>query len=159
MGKQDLIPGRTNYLTIQADKAGLYRGQCAEFCGLEHAHMGILVFAQSQADFERWRQQQLTLAQTPGAPDRLAGLQTFLSHPCASCHTISGTDAGGRMGPDLTHFGSRASIAAGRLPNTARDLDAWLRDPQELKPGATMPKVDLTRNERAQLVAYLEGLK
>jgi cytochrome c oxidase subunit 2 len=159
MGKQDLIPGRTNYLTIQADKAGLYRGQCAEFCGLEHAHMAILVFAQSQADFERWRQQQLTLAQSPGAPDRLAGLQTFLSHPCASCHTISGTDAGGRMGPDLTHFGSRATIAAGRLPNTARDLDAWLRDPQELKPGATMPKVDLTRNERAQLVAYLEALK
>jgi cytochrome c oxidase subunit 2 len=159
MGKQDLIPGRTNYLTIQAAKPGLYRGQCAEFCGLEHAHMAILVFAQRPADFERWRQGQLALAQMPGAPARLAGFDIFLNHPCASCHTIAGTDAGGRMGPDLTHFGGRATIAAGRLANTPRNLDAWLRDPQSLKPGANMPKVDLTRDERAQLVSYLEGLK
>jgi cytochrome c oxidase subunit 2 len=159
MGKQDLIPGRTNYLTIMADKPGLYRGQCAEFCGLEHAHMAILVFAESQTAFDQWRYQQLSQAKAPGAPDRLAGLKVFLSHPCASCHTIGGTDAGGRMGPNLTHFGARATIAAGRVPNTARDLDVWLRDPQGLKPGANMPKVDLTRDERTQLVAYLEGLK
>jgi cytochrome c oxidase subunit 2 len=159
MGKQDLIPGRKNFLTIQADKPGLYRGQCAEFCGLEHAHMAILVFAEPQTAFETWRQRQLTLAQTPGAPQRLAGQQVFASHPCASCHTIAGTDFGGRMGPDLTHFGSRATIAAGLLHNSPRNLAAWLRDPQALKPGVAMPKVDLSAAQRSQLVAYLEGLK
>jgi cytochrome c oxidase subunit 2 len=159
MGKQDLVPGRTNYLTIKADKPGLYRGQCAEFCGLEHAHMAILVFAQSQSAFEAWRRQQLTLAAMPGAPERQAGLGVFLNHPCASCHTIAGTDAGGRLGPDLTHFGGRATIAAGLLQNSPKRLEAWLADPQAQKPGATMPKVDLSNTERAQLVAYLEGLK
>lgn len=159
MGKQDLIPGRKNFLTIEAAKPGLYRGQCAEFCGLEHAHMAILVFAEPQSAFEAWRRQQLKLAQTPGAPQRLAGQRVFTSHPCASCHTIAGTEASGRMGPDLTHFGGRATIAAGLLHNTPRDLDAWLRDPQAGKPGANMPKVDLSREERSQLVAYLEGLK
>jgi cytochrome c oxidase subunit 2 len=159
MGKQDLIPGRKNYLTIKADKPGLYRGQCAEFCGLEHAHMAILVFAQNPDAFDAWRRQQVKLADLPGAPMRQAGLRLFLSRPCASCHAIAGTDAGGRLGPDLTHFASRATIAAGRLPNTPRDLETWLLDPQAQKPGATMPKVDLSSNERAQLVAYLEGLK
>jgi cytochrome c oxidase subunit 2 len=159
MGKQDMIPGRKNFLTIQADKPGLYRGQCAEFCGLEHAHMAILVFAQSQQAFEAWRRRQLAPAQTPGAPERLAGRKIFLSHPCAACHAISGTDAGGRLGPDLTHFGGRATIAAGLFRNTAQELDTWLADPQSVKPGANMPKVELSRSERAQLVAYLEGLK
>jgi cytochrome c oxidase subunit 2 len=159
MGKQDLIPGRKNYLTIRADHPGLYRGQCAEFCGMEHAHMAILVFAHSPEEFERWRQGQLALAQMPGAPDRVAGMEIFLSRPCASCHAIAGTTAGGRLGPDLTHFGSRATIAAGRLRNTPRELELWLRDPQEHKPGVVMPKVDLSDRERQQLVAYLEGLK
>lgn len=159
MGKQDLIPGRTNFLTIEADQPGLYRGQCAEFCGLEHAHMAILVFAQPQAQFDAWREQQMALAQTPGAPERLAGQQVFLSHPCASCHTIAGTDAGGRMGPDLTHFGGRATIAAGLLRNTPQALATWLKDPQAQKPGVNMPKVELSADERSQLVAYLEGLK
>jgi cytochrome c oxidase subunit 2 len=159
MGKQDLIPGRKNYLTIRADKPGLYRGQCAEFCGLEHAHMAILVFAEEQQTFDAWRGQQLSLAKTPGAPARLAGMHLFLNRPCASCHTIAGTDAGGRLGPDLTHFGSRATIAAGLLHNTPHALDSWLADPQLQKPGVMMPKVTLSRAERAQLVAYLGGLK
>ena len=159
MGKQDLIPGRKNYLTIQADKPGLYRGQCAEFCGLEHAHMAILVFAQSQADFEQWRRHQLTLAQMPGAPQRLAGMQVFMTHPCRSCHTIAGTDAGARVGPNLTHFGGRATIGAGVLRNTPLQLETWLRDPQAIKPGVIMPKVPLSPTERGQLVDYLEGLK
>jgi cytochrome c oxidase subunit II len=89
----------------------------------------------------------------------MTGLQLFLSRPCASCHTIAGTNAGGRLGPDLTHFGARATIAAGRLRNTSGELDRWLRDPQTEKPGANMPKVDLSDRERSQLVAYLEGLK
>jgi cytochrome c oxidase subunit 2 len=159
MGKQDLIPGRKNYLTIRADKPGLYRGQCAEFCGLEHAHMAILVFAEEPRRFDAWRQQQLSLAKMPGAPQRIAGMRLFLDRPCASCHTIAGTDAGGRLGPDLTHFGSRATIAAGMLHNTPQALEAWLADPQAQKPGVMMPKVTLSRDERAQLVAFLEGLK
>jgi cytochrome c oxidase subunit II len=159
MGKQDLIPGRKNYLTIRADKPGLYRGQCAEFCGLEHAHMAILVFAEDQARFDSWRRRQLSLAARPGAPQRVAGMQIFMSGPCAACHTILGTDAGGVLGPDLTHFGGRATIAAGLLPNTPRALEAWLADPQARKPGVMMPKVSLSPNERTDLVAYLEGLK
>lgn len=159
MGKQDLIPGRSNLLTIEADRPGLYRGQCAEFCGLEHAHMAILVFAQTQSDFDAWRRHQLSLAQTPGAPESLAGRQIFLNRPCASCHTIGGTDAGGQAGPDLTHVGGRATLAAGLLRNTPYGMDAWLADPQGVKPGVAMPKVDLSRAERSQLVAYLEALK
>src|SRR6185312_4505162 len=138
---------------------GLYRGQCAEFCGLEHAHMAILVFAEDRVKFEAWRTAQLTLARMPAAPERLAGLQLFLSRPCASCHTIAGTAAGGRLGPDLTHFGGRATIAAGLLRNNPRELERWLADPQALKPGATMPMVALSSSQRAQLVAYLEDLK
>ena len=158
MGKQDMIPGRKNFITIAADKPGLYRGQCAEFCGLEHAKMAILVFAQPQAEFEAWRRHQLEAAKTPGAPQRIAGMNLFVHGPCASCHSITGTPAGGQVGPNLTHFGGRATIAAGLFHNNAQNLDRWLADPQEVKPGANMPKVPLSESDRAALVAYLEGL-
>jgi cytochrome c oxidase subunit 2 len=159
MGKQDLIPGRKNTLTIRADKPGVYRGQCAEFCGLQHAHMAFLLFAQAPAAFEAWRKHQLQSAATPGAPQRLQGMNIFMHGPCATCHAIQGTDAGGLTGPDLTHFAERATIAAGLLHNTPENLSRWLADPQALKPGTNMPQVPMSPSARASLVAYLEGLK
>jgi cytochrome c oxidase subunit 2 len=158
MGKQDMIPGRNTLLTLQADKPGLYRGQCAEFCGLGHAKMAFLVFAEPQEKFEAWRRHQLEEAKTPGAPLRRHGLQIFQHGPCASCHTVAGTEAAGQMAPDLTHFGGRATIAAGLLKNTPENLGRWLADPQAAKPGANMPEVPLSPADRAALVAYLEGL-
>ncbi len=158
MGKKDLIPGRKNFITLKADEPGLYRGQCAEFCGLEHAKMAILVFAEPQDKFEAWRRHQIEAAKTPGAPERLHGMDIFVHRQCASCHSISGTDAGGQTAPDLTHFGGRATIAAGLFHNTPDNLDRWLANPQQFKPGSNMPQVPLSREDRAALVAYLEGL-
>jgi cytochrome c oxidase subunit 2 len=158
MGKQDMIPGRKNFITIQADHPGLYRGQCAEFCGLEHAKMAFLIFAEPQDKFEAWRRHGLEPAKTPGAPDRLRGMDIFVHRQCASCHTVNGTDAGGQTAPDLTHFGSRATIAAGLFHNTPQNLERWIADPQEVKPGTNMPEVPLSPTDRAALVAYLEGL-
>jgi cytochrome c oxidase subunit II len=139
MGKQDMIPGRKNFITIQADQPGLYRGQCAEFCGLGHAKMAFLIFAEPQDKFDAWRRHQLEAAKMPGAPQRKHGMDIFVHGQCASCHTISGTDAGGATGPDLTHVGGRATLAAGLLHNTPENLNRWLADPQELKPGSNMP--------------------
>lgn len=158
MGKQDMIPGRKTFLTLQARQPGIYRGQCAEFCGLEHAKMAILIFAEPQEKFDAWRHRQLEAAKVPGAPLRRRGMELFVHGPCASCHAVAGTDAAGQIGPDLTHLGSRATIAAGLLHNTTHNLDRWLADPQELKPGANMPEVPLSAADRAALVAYLEGL-
>jgi cytochrome c oxidase subunit 2 len=158
MGKQDMIPGRQTLLTLQADRPGLYRGQCAEFCGLGHAKMAFLVFAEPQEKFEAWRRHQLEDAKKPGAPIRRRGLELFEHGPCAACHTVNGTDAAGQVAPDLTHFGGRATIAAGLLHNTPENLGRWLADPQEVKPGTNMPEVPLSPADRAALVAYLEGL-
>jgi cytochrome c oxidase subunit 2 len=159
MGKQDLIPGRHNTLTIKADRAGLYRGQCAEYCGLQHAHMSFFLFAEPNAVFEAWRHDQLRSATPPHTPLQAQGLRLFLGGPCAGCHTVSGTPAGGDLGPDLTHFGSRATIAAGLLHNTPANLAQWLAGPQVLKPGNYMPQIPMSSPDRAALVAYLEGLK
>ncbi len=159
MGKQDLIPGRKNTLDIQADRPGVYRGQCAQFCGLQHAHMAVLIFADPPDQFEAWRKGQLASAQLPQDPLRAQGLKAFLNRPCASCHTIGGTSAGGKLGPDLTHFGSRTTIAAGVLPNTPNNLWIWIANPQWAKPGCNMPQVALTGSEFAAIDAYLEGLK
>lgn len=159
MGKQDLIPGRKNTLTIAADKSGLYRGQCAEFCGLQHAHMAFLVFVDPPEIFEAWRKHQLQSAATPGAPERVKGMNLFVHSTCATCHAVSGTEADGQTGPDLTHFGGRATIAAGTLRNTPHNLTLWLADTQGVKPGANMPQIPMSPSDRAALVAYLEGLK
>jgi cytochrome c oxidase subunit 2 len=158
MGKQDMIPGRKTFLTLQADRPGLYRGQCAEFCGLEHAKMSVLVFAEPQDKFDAWRRHQMEAAKTPGAPLRKRGLDLFVHGPCASCHAVAGTDAAGQVGPDLTHFGGRATLAAGLLQNSTNNLDRWLADPQEVKPGANMPEIPLSVADRAAIVAYLKGL-
>jgi cytochrome c oxidase subunit 2 len=158
-GKIDLVPGRQNELRLSANRSGVYRGQCAEFCGYQHAHMGIFVIAESNADFEAWRDRQLAAAEPPADPEGQKGLGVFLSQACIMCHTIRGTSAGGRTGPDLTHFGSRRSIAAGTLPMSRGALAAWIVDPQAIKPGTKMPSSNLNADQVNALVSYLEGLK
>jgi cytochrome c oxidase subunit 2 len=158
-GKIDLIPGRQNELRLSANRPGVYRGQCAEFCGYQHAHMGIFVIAEPKAEFETWRDRQLAAAELPSDPERQKGMGVFLSQACIMCHAIRGTPAGGRTGPDLTHVGSRRSIAAGTLPMSRGTLAAWIVDPQAIKPGTKMPSSDLNADQVNVLVSYLEGLK
>ena len=154
--KIDLIPGRTNRVLLYADRPGTYLGQCAEFCGLQHAHMELVVVAEPRARFAQWLRTQGTPASSNAGG---AGLQLFLSKGCANCHEIRGTAARAHVGPDLTHVGSRATLAAGTIPNDRAHLTAWIRDPQQLKPGTKMPQLPLSQREIAVLVTYLEGLK
>src|SRR5438874_8118574 len=155
-GKTDLIPGHTNHLRLYASHPGTYAGQCAEFCGVEHAWMRITVVAESPADFQRW----LDAQAIPRASASAArGEQVFLANVCVSCHAIRGTPAGGTAGPDLTHVGSRATLGAGVLPNDAASIRAWLADPQRYKPGSLMPRVPLAAADLDALVTYLESLK
>ncbi len=158
-GKQDLIPGRRNELTIRAERPGIYRGQCAEYCGLQHAHMALLVIADTQRDFDIWVGAQRADAAQPSEEELAAGLQTFLARPCAACHTIRGTAASGKTGPDLTHVGSRRYVAAGVFETTRGSLAAWIADPQTIKPGNNMPMVPLTPEELRSVSAYLASLK
>jgi cytochrome c oxidase subunit 2 len=150
-GKTDTIPGRANLTWMQADRPGTYRGQCTEYCGLQHAHMAAFVIADPPDVFEAWRRAQLQPATADGS-----GL--FVER-CGACHTVRGTDAGGVSGPDLTHLMSRATLAAGTVPNTISGLEGWIANPQALKPGARMPATDLSGAELGQLTAYLETLK
>ena len=158
-GKQDLIPGRENVLTFRADRPGLYRGQCAEFCGLQHSHMAFLVVAEDAGSYGRWADRQRAGATEPGQADALAGKAVFTARQCASCHTVRGTAASGTTGPDLTHVGGRRTIAAGLLENSRGSLAAWIADPQTLKPGNNMPLVPLSAQELRQVSAYMESLK
>jgi cytochrome c oxidase subunit 2 len=158
-GKQDLIPGRDNSLTFAARRPGVYRGQCAEFCGLQHAHMALLVIVDSPEVFEQWRRAQLAPAANPTDPQQLAGQKVFTSKPCAACHSIQGTAAAATIGPDLTHVASRRYIAAGLLQTTRGSLAAWIADPQTLKPGNNMPDVPLSATELKAVSAYLASLK
>jgi len=156
--KIDLIPGRTNRLLLESDEPGLFRGQCSEFCGLQHAHMTVSVIAQTQSAFRAWLARMSKPARAPTTPMQQAGRRTFLSTSCASCHTVRGTAAHGDVGPDLTHLASRATLAAVTIPNTAAELDAWIKDPQAIKPGSKMPAVPLTGRQLGDLTAYLEAL-
>jgi cytochrome c oxidase subunit 2 len=158
-GKQDLIPGRETDLTIVPRKAGLYRGQCAEFCGAQHAHMALVVQVEPYADFQRWWTRQLLPAAAPRTALAQAGYKYVTTRECAMCHTIAGTPAGGNVGPDLTHLASRRSIAAGTLPMGKGNLYGWVADPQSIKPGTKMPTIGLEPNELHAVVAYLETLK
>ncbi|MDR9764394.1 cytochrome c oxidase subunit II [Rhizobium redzepovicii] len=158
-GKQDLVPGRENTLTLHASKAGAYRGQCAEFCGLQHSHMALLVIAEEPDDHARWLDAQRGAAVLPADSEAAAGKLVFMSKPCAACHTIRGTEASGTTGPDLTHVGSRSMIAAGLLDNTRGSVAAWIADPQTLKPGNNMPLVPLSSEELRQLSAYMKALR
>jgi cytochrome c oxidase subunit 2 len=158
-GKQDLIPGRFTSLTIEADKPGVYRGQCAEYCGIQHAHMAMYVVAQTPSEFAQWRARQLQSATPPHTDELRHGFQVFQSNACAACHTISGTNAGGAVGPDLTHFGSRMTIAAGTARNSLGNLTGWIADPQRMKPYTRMPSVALTGPDLLAVSKYLESLK
>lgn len=157
-GKKDLIPGHTATLHLRADRAGTYRGQCAEFCGMQHAFMAFLVVAEPPEKFESWAQAQRAPAAEPvGVAQR--GRELFLSGPCMLCHAIQGTTAGARKGPDLTHVAGRATLAAGTIPNTRSHLAAWILDPQKIKPGVNMPAHPLAAPDLEALLAYLESLR
>lgn len=158
-GKRDLIPGRTATMAFRADKPGLYRGQCAEFCGFQHAFMAFEVHAHEPAAYEAWRQAQLAPPPPPTDTLALRGQSLFQSIQCAMCHSVQGTQAKGRRAPDLTHFASRRTIGAGTLPNTPANLASWIADPHKHKPGVSMPANPLSGEDLAALVAYLGTLK
>jgi cytochrome c oxidase subunit 2 len=160
-GKLDAIPGHTNRLVFQADRPGVYWGECAEYCGREHAHMRFTVVADSRADYETWLAHQRRPAEVPTDPELITGRDVFEQEACALCHTVRGTRALGGVAPDLTHFGSRLTIGAGRLPNEGGLLRAWIANAQAFKPGARMPAL-AQQLEPTQLVAltrYLESLE
>lgn len=158
-GKRDLIPSRVTNVWIRADRAGRYRGQCAEFCGMQHAHMALWVVAEPEPEFEAWVESQL---KTPGEPTdevQLRGRQVFLESACALCHEIDGTAAQGQVAPNLTHFGSRLTIGAGTLPNNKGNLAGWIADPQSIKPGNHMATVPVKAADMQPLIEYLESLR
>jgi cytochrome c oxidase subunit 2 len=158
-GKMDLIPGQVNELQFVAERPGVYRGQCAEFCGLQHAKMAMLVIALPRAEYEAWRDKQIAPASPPPDPQRQKGQEVFLSKPCMMCHTVRGTPAGSRVGPELTHLMSRRYLAAGTLPLTRGNLASWIVDPHGSKPGVNMPVTRLAADEQDALLSYLEGLQ
>ena len=158
-GKRDMIPGHDSEIWIQADRPGVYRGQCAEFCGHQHAHMGFLVIAEPRQAFDAWYERQLQPAALPATPLQQRGRQLVETLPCALCHNLQGTDASGRTGPDLTHLASRRTLAAGTLPNTPGNLAGWILDPQTVKPGNHMPANSMASGDLQALLAYLGSLK
>jgi len=157
-GKADIIPGQNNTTWIQANAPGDYAGQCMEYCGVQHAHMAFHVIAQNPADFATWRAQQLAPAAAPGSDALQRGQHVFMSR-CSVCHTVRGTMAGGNLGPDLTHLASRGTLAAGELPNNAASRAAWITGAQTLKPGCSMPSLQLSTEELNSVVAYLGSLE
>ncbi|HEV2149869.1 MAG TPA: cytochrome c oxidase subunit II [Longimicrobiaceae bacterium] len=178
-GKLDMIPGRTNQFWIQADRPGVYRGQCAEYCAGPHALMAFLVIAEPEAEFRAWMARQREPAASPesAAPTHphgeteagsghehggnvlRRGREVFLTAGCAECHTVRGTPAGGNVGPDLTHLASRRTLAAVTIPNTKGHLGGWITSPQEIKPGNKMPAVPLEPEALLALLHYLQSLK
>jgi cytochrome c oxidase subunit 2 len=158
-GKRDLIPGYVTSLWFQADREGVYRGQCAEFCGYQHANMGLYVRAVPDSEYQAWLAAQRQPAAEPVSEQQRHGRDVFLRVTCPQCHTIRGTLAGGAYGPDLTHVGSRQRIAAGVLPNTTENLQRWIRNPHQFKPGNKMPGHDLNDNDLRAVAEYLGSLK
>jgi cytochrome c oxidase subunit 2 len=158
-GKADLIPGSTNRMLIETDVVGEYLGQCAEFCGEQHAWMRLYVMAVAPPDFEQWLERQQQPAFVPADELTQRGQQIFLGAACTYCHTIRGTSASGIIGPDLTHVASRFTLGAGVVPNTRGHLAGWIIDPQAVKPGNLMPPMYLEAEDLQALVAYLESLE
>jgi cytochrome c oxidase subunit II len=158
-GKKDLIPGKLNTIWLQADKPGVYRGQCAEYCGLQHARMALWIVAEPQDQFNAWRQNQTQASITPASDSQRYGQQVFMSSTCVMCHTINGTPAGSNIGPNLTHVASRNMIAAATLVNTREHLEQWIKDPQNFKPGTRMPANNFGEAEMQALLDYLQSLK
>lgn len=158
-GKIDTMPGHVNRLRVQADAPGVFRGQCAEYCGAQHANMAFHVIAHAADEYDAWLAAQMRPAQEPREPGLQAGKDIFLN-ACAQCHTIRGTPAAGKLGPDLTHVGSRHTIAAGILPNNVGTLAGWLAGSQHIKPGNQMPSFNALSGEGLRAVAaYMESLQ
>ncbi len=157
-GKTDLIPGQTNTSWMQADQPGRYLGECAEFCGYQHAHMQFAVVAESKSDFDAWRSAELRPAAAPVTAEQMRGL-AVVEYRCGLCHQVRGTDAGAVSAPDLTHLMSRATLAAGTLPNDFGNLAGWIQAPQATKPGNLMPNQLLSGQQLSDTLAYLELLK
>jgi cytochrome c oxidase subunit 2 len=159
-GKLDMIPGQVNTFVLQADRPGVYRGQCTEFCGGAHALMAFDVVAHEPAQFEQWMAQQLRPAAESVVPFEQRGKELFLAAGCGACHAVRGTSAAGVVGPDLTHIGSRRTIAAGTFPNNKGTLAGWIASSQHLKPANKMPSFNVfTGEELRALAAYMESLK
>ncbi|MGI8776469.1 MAG: cytochrome c oxidase subunit II [Acidimicrobiales bacterium] len=159
-GKVDTIPGQVNHLRLRANQAGVYRGACAEYCGIEHAHMSFIVIADQPVDFDRWiTRRRGGAGVAPTSEEAAQGQLVFTREACAGCHTIKGTQATGTVGPDLSDFGSRRWIASLTVPNTSANLSRWIADPQAIKPGNLMPPTALSSADRDAIAAYLEGLK
>ena len=158
-GKQDLIPGRDIDLQLLPRETGRFRAQCAEFCGVQHSKMSLDVTVDSKADFLAWYAAQLKPAMPPASAARMAGYNYVMTRECSACHSIVGTPASGQVAPDLTHFASRRTIAAGTLPMDRASIENWIADPQHLKRGNRMPTIPMSAADRTAVVAYLEGLK
>lgn len=156
--KTDHVPGHENYMWLEADEPGRYRGQCAEFCGLQHTNMIFYIVAQERDDFDTWVAEQAAPLEPRSIPLSVAeGEDLFLTSSCAGCHVVRGTTATGTLGPDLTHLMSRQTIA-GVLPNTDQNLRAFISDPHPFKPGVSMPPTELTDEQIDEVVAYLRSL-
>jgi cytochrome c oxidase subunit 2 len=157
-GKTDTIPGQTNLSWMQAGSPGRYYGACTEYCGAQHANMGLEVVAQSQPDFDQWRAAQLDAAREPASESQIRG-RGLVEYRCGLCHQVRGTRAGAVSAPDLTHVMSRRMLASGTVPNTPGNLAAWIQNAQALKPGSLMPNQYLTGEQLSDVLAYLETLK
>ena len=157
-GKMDTIPGQTNVTWLEADHAGRYRGQCTEYCGLQHAHMAVFAIADAPTVFAQWWQRQLADAPAPATPEAQQGQALFVVK-CGACHTVQGTLGQGKVAPNLTHLMGRETIAAGAALNTPAGLAGWIANPQGVKPGTKMPTLYLSGAELKQLRTYLESLK
>ncbi len=156
--KMDLVPGHPNYMWLAAGEPGVYLGACAEFCGDQHANMRIRVIVEPEEQYAKWTQEQLVVPRTPPGGTAGEGARLFQSMACMNCHTIRGTAAAARVGPDLTHIADRDTIGAGVLTNTPENLAKWLSNPGRYKPGSLMPNMKLSDSEVKSLVAYLEAL-
>ena len=156
-GKTDLIPNRTNTMWIDPRQEGTFLGNCAEYCGMQHANMLLRVIVQSREDFEKWTRGQKTEAAYDSQFQ--VARATFLSLSCVNCHSVSGTSASGTFGPDLSHLMSRGTLGSGVIPNTPENLRAWVKDPQVIKPGNLMPNMQLNTRELDEVVSYLSSLK
>ncbi|MGI8635623.1 MAG: cytochrome c oxidase subunit II [Segetibacter sp.] len=157
--KMDLVSGRENFLWLHIKKPGRYYGACSEFCGAQHAGMRIVVVAQPEAEYNQWLQQHKQAASVNNDALAQTGAQLFQIKTCGNCHSIHGTAANGKVGPDLTHLASRQTLLSGIIPNNKENLSHWIQNPQDVKPGANMPKFLLDKQNTEALVAYLSSLK
>lgn len=158
-GKRDMIPGEVNDVVYRADAPGVYEGVCAEFCGIQHTWMRMLIVAQPPDEFEAWLENQAADAVEPETDTQAFGLETFFEAGCASCHQIRGTEATARIGPDLTHFGERMTLGSVTVENNRGNLGGWISNPHGIKPGTTMPATPLTGEQLNALIDYLESLQ